>query len=61
MEDCNSNTPSGESGQVGGRQGAIDRRNAAARNYFETGDPRARTYAIGQHDIAELYPKDGDD
>lgn len=55
MEDCLSNTPTGESNQIGasGHAGAVARRNAAARNYAETGDPRARDYAIEQHGIAE--------
>lgn len=55
MEDCNSNTPTGESNQIGasGHAGWIARRNAAARNWAETGDPRALGYAIEAHGIAE--------
>ena len=54
MEDCNSNTPTGESGQIGaGHANAIRRRNAAAGQYAATGDPAAKGEAIEQHSIAE--------
>ena len=56
MEDCNSNTPTGPSGQVssgGGRDAALARRNAAAREYEATGSPTARDIAIEADGIAQ--------
>lgn len=55
MEICNSNTPTGESGQVGGGGAATarHRRWAAAGQWVATGDTSARNEAIEQHHIAE--------
>ena len=62
MEDCNSNTPTGASDQIGGQQGgsytdAIARRTRAARDWVTTGDTEARNQAIGAHTEAAAHPE----
>ena len=62
MEPCNSNTPTGESGQIGGHQGAINSRARAARRWVATAaDPdlqrEARNDAIDAHIAAAAHPQ----
>lgn len=58
MEDCNSNTPTGDSGQICSSPGAANAylaRNELARRALEWGDKGLAVEAINQHGIYEVY------